>query len=171
MWSDDDFACKEEKHAKPQELWTDSKGFTRKLMPTDAFCTVQCPKKRWWTQRSERIMICKQGMWVDFLGSPIEKIECGTASWCLVLALLLVGTALGLCVNANKNKKDGSGLFGDSGRSASTLGSSSEDVAAALEHAHSRDQMQAAASGENHSTEYHAQQEPPAPAHETEGEI
>jgi len=125
-------------------------------------------------------MFCKQGNWVDFLGSPIEKIECGTASWCLVLLLLLVATALGACVGvANKNNKGGTESLGESGRSASTLGSSSEDVAAALQHANTRDQLHAAEHDMNHSTEvqhgqYHEQEphkERPAPAHETEGEI
>merc|ERR1712008_114802 len=75
MWADDDFACEEHKNAKPHEEWTDSNGFVRKMMPSNAFCTVQCPNKKWWTQRSLRIMFCKHGMWVDFLGSPIEEIE------------------------------------------------------------------------------------------------
>lgn len=111
-------------------------------------------------------MFCKHGMWVDFLGSPIEEIECATASWCLVLLLLLIAAALGACVGvAKQNKQGGSGIFGE-GRSASTLGSSSEDVAAALHHAHTRDLMEAAGHDEVHAHEEH-----PAPAHETEGEI
>jgi len=110
-------------------------------------------------------MFCKHGMWVDFLGSPIEKIECATASWCLVLLLLLIAAALGACVAfAQQNKHGGLGMSG-AGRSASTLGSSSEDVAAALHQATTRDLMEAAEPDATH-------EQPPAPApHETEGEL
>jgi len=168
MWGENDYACEEEQHAKPEEVWTDSYGVTRKLMASDAFCNVQCPKYKWWTQRDLRMMFCKHGKWVDFLGSPIEKIKCGTASWCLALVLFLIAAAIGGCVaSAKKNKQeDRTGTTG----STDTLGSSPEDVAVALEHANTRDQMETAEYEQHHSQETY-QERPLAPAHETEGEL